>query len=126
MPSRPSGQQALPHSRAERATLAGVFAQQTLAQWRERLEPIDCCVTPILTFEEALADAQFVSRAMCVTRPDGARQLAPPFKLTPPAFDIARDAPAQGEHTDDLLRDAGYSGEAIEALVREGAVKRAS
>jgi alpha-methylacyl-CoA racemase len=111
---------------AARAALAEVFAQAPLAQWRARLEPIDCCVTPILTFEEALADAQFVSRAMCVARPDGSRQLAPPFKLAPPAFDVVRDAPAQGEHTDDLLRDAGYSAEAIEALIREGAVKRAS
>ena len=111
---------------AARAALAEVFAGATLAHWRARLERIECCVTPILTFEEALADAQFVSRAMCVARPDGSRQLAPPFKLTPPAFDIVRDAPGQGEHTDDVLRDAGYSTDAIEALVREGAVKRAS
>jgi alpha-methylacyl-CoA racemase len=111
---------------AARAALAKVFAHTTLADWRARLEPIDCCVTPILTFEEALADPQFIARAMCVGRPDGSRQLAPPFKLAPPAFEVVRDAPAQGEHTDDVLRGAGYSADAIEALVREGAVKRAS
>ena len=57
---------------------------------------------------------------------DGSRQLAPPFKLSPSSFAITRDAPAHGEHTRDVLREAGYGEDAIDALVRERAVVTAS
>jgi len=109
-----------------RRTLEAIFASATLAQWRARLEAVDCCVTPVLTFDEALADAQFAARAMVRARPDGSRQFAPPFALTPPAFAIARDAPAQGEHSFEVLREAGLDDAAIAALLREGAVRNAS
>jgi crotonobetainyl-CoA:carnitine CoA-transferase CaiB-like acyl-CoA transferase len=78
-------------------------------------------VTPVLTFEEALADVQFAARAMVVRRPDGSRQYAPPFKLVPPAFAVTRDAPRHGEHTRDVLREAGYPNAAIDALIDSGA-----
>jgi crotonobetainyl-CoA:carnitine CoA-transferase CaiB-like acyl-CoA transferase len=63
---------------------------------------------------------------MVRARPDGSRQFAPPFALTPPAFAIARDAPAQGEHSFEVLREAGLDDAAIAALIREGAVRNAS
>lgn len=109
-----------------RLALEAIFAGATLAQWRARLEAVDCCVTPVLTFDEALADAQFAARGMVRARPDGSRQFAPPFALTPPAFAIARDAPAQGEHSREVLREAGVDDTAIAALIREGAVRSAS
>ena len=109
-----------------RLALEAIFAGATLAQWRERLEAVDCCVTPVLTFDEALADAQFAARSMIRARPDGSRQFAPPFALAPPAFSITRDAPAQGEHTREVLREAGLDDAAIAALLRDGAVRSAS
>ncbi len=109
-----------------RAALERIFEGATLAQWRQRLEGVDCCVTPVLTFDEALADAQFAARAMIRTRPDGARQFAPPFALTPPAFEVTRDAPAHGQHSRDVLREAGLDDAAIAALIAEGAVRSAS
>ena len=105
-----------------RSTLERIFGAATLPEWCSRLANVDCCVTPVLTFEEALADPQFIARGMIVQRPDGSRQYAPPFKLSPPAFDVARDAPMHGEHTRDVLREAGYADGAIEALLRERAV----
>ena len=109
-----------------REALATVFAAQTRAQWCERLAGVDCCVTPVLTTAEALGDPQFTARGMVVGRPDGSRQYAPPFTLVPPAFAIARDAPRQGEHSREVLREAGLDDTAIAALVREGAVRSAS
>ena len=107
-----------------RAALARIFASATLAEWRRRLENVPCCVTPILAFDEALRDPQLVARETTIISSDGTRQLTPPFKLSPPAFRVRRDAPAQGEHTDEVLREAGYADEAIDVLVRDGAVKR--
>jgi crotonobetainyl-CoA:carnitine CoA-transferase CaiB-like acyl-CoA transferase len=109
-----------------RGALEAIFATATLAQWRERLEHLDCCVTPVLTFEEALADPQFVARGMTLRAGDGTRQYAPPFTLSPSSFAVVRDAPRQGEHTDEVLREAGFDARTIDALVRERAVSRAS
>jgi len=109
-----------------RSELAAIFGAASLAHWRARFADVDCCVTPVLTFDEALADPQFGAREMVVDRPDGSRQYAPPFKLSPDAFAVTRDAPKHGEHTDEVLREAGFDARAIDALVRERVVKRAS
>jgi crotonobetainyl-CoA:carnitine CoA-transferase CaiB-like acyl-CoA transferase len=109
-----------------RDALAGVFAARTRAQWCERLAGVDCCVTPVLSTAEALGDPQFVARGMVVQRPDGSRQYAPPFALAPPAFGVTRDAPRQGEHSREVLREAGCDDAAIEALLASGSVRIAS
>ena len=53
----------------------------------------------------------------------GVRQLGIPVKLarTPGAHD-QRPGPALGEHTVEVLREAGHSDEQIEELLRAGAV----
>ncbi|HEX6137365.1 MAG TPA: CaiB/BaiF CoA-transferase family protein [Casimicrobiaceae bacterium] len=109
-----------------REALAGIFAQRTRAQWCERLASVDCCVTPVLNFAEALADPQFAARGMLVERPDGSRQFAPPFALAPDTFAVTRDAPRQGEHTREVLREVGYADEAIDALIAARVVTSAS
>jgi alpha-methylacyl-CoA racemase len=109
-----------------RNELAAIFASRTRDAWCTRFENVDCCVTPVLTFEEALADPQFAARGTTLRRPDGARQYAPPFRLSPSSFAVLRDAPRHGEHTDEVLREAGLDARAIDALVRERVVVRAS
>ena len=49
---------------AIKAELDTIFAQQTLATWSERFAAVDCCVTPILRMDEALAHPLFQARAM--------------------------------------------------------------
>ena len=107
-----------------RRELEEVFLRQPLAAWIERFRDVDCCVTPVLTLDEALADAQFVARGMSFVAVDGSRQLAPPFKLGD-AFAVRRLAPAQGEHSVDVLREAGLDDAAIERLERDGVIRTA-
>jgi crotonobetainyl-CoA:carnitine CoA-transferase CaiB-like acyl-CoA transferase len=38
---------------ALRAEVGALFEQQPLAQWLELLDPVDCCVTPVLRLDEA-------------------------------------------------------------------------
>jgi crotonobetainyl-CoA:carnitine CoA-transferase CaiB-like acyl-CoA transferase len=105
-----------------RQQLAAVFAQQTQAQWIERLADIECCVSPVLSLDESLADAQVRARDMIVSGADGIRQYAPPFRLSGHTFAVARPAPAQGEHSAEILREAGFSAEEIGLLADSGTI----
>jgi crotonobetainyl-CoA:carnitine CoA-transferase CaiB-like acyl-CoA transferase len=107
---------------AVRQQLAAIFAQHTQAHWIERLATVECCVTPVLSLDEALADPQVRAREMVVTGADGTRQYAPPFRLSGHAFAIARPAPAQGEHSAEILRETGFSDAEIATLSADGTI----
>jgi alpha-methylacyl-CoA racemase len=106
-----------------RAELERLFAGAPLAAWTAKFEAVDCCVTPIATLDEALTDPQFAAREMVLTRSDGTREYAPPFRLSAHPFAVTRQAPAQGEHSAEILRSAGYGDAAVGALVAAGVVK---
>jgi len=106
-----------------RGELERIFAGAPLATWVAKFATVDCCVTPIATLDEALADPQFIAREMVLTRSDGSREYAPPFKLSAHEIAVTRQAPAQGEHSTEVLREAGYGDAAIGALVAAGVVR---
>jgi alpha-methylacyl-CoA racemase len=106
-----------------RTELEAIFAGASLAVWLDRLAGVDCCVTPVLTLAEALADPQFVARKMIVAGGDGLRQFAPPFKASDYGFRIARAAPVQGAHGVEILREAGFDDAAIGTLVQANVVR---
>ena len=103
-----------------RAELEAMFGARTQAEWIERFRGVDACVTPVLALREALDDEQIVARGMVVKGADGARSYAPPWKLSGHDFKVEREAPAQGQHTYELLREAGYSRPSIRELIRCG------
>src|SRR5207342_91393 len=102
--------------RRVRLELERVFAAATFAEWIARLATVDCCVTPIATLDEAMTDPQFAAREMVLRRSDGSREYAPPFKVSGHAFAVSRQAPAQGEHSAEILRELGYGATDIDAL----------
>jgi crotonobetainyl-CoA:carnitine CoA-transferase CaiB-like acyl-CoA transferase len=106
-----------------RAELAAIFRTRTRDEWTATFADADCCVTPVLSFDEALADPQFVARGMVRRDASGHRSFAPPFALTPSPALRAGDAPRQGEHSREVLREAGYDDATIDALVARGVVK---
>jgi len=111
--------------RRVRRELEAIFATRRLAHWQRVFADVDCCVTPVLTLDEALVDAQFAARGM-VVEADGIRQYAPPFRIEGVPCDVRHGAPAQGEHSVELLREAGLDAAAIEGLVAAGAVRVAA
>ena len=100
------------HLRGELETL---FARRPQAYWAELFAQVDCCVTPVLNVAEALDHPQFVARRMVVGLP-GARQYAPPVKMSDWQFAIERSAPAPGEHSAEILREAGFDEGQIKLL----------
>ncbi|HPU80167.1 CaiB/BaiF CoA-transferase family protein [Accumulibacter sp.] len=97
---------------ALRRELEDLFAGRTQAEWRDFFADVDCCVTPVLGVGEALEHPQFVARAMAV-HADGVMQYAPPLKLSGWVFAVDRVAPAPGEHSEELLREVGFTEDEI-------------
>src|SRR6266699_708331 len=108
-------------ARPVRERLAAIFASRAQREWAELFARADCCVSPILTLDEALANEQLRARGMSVVE-DGLRQLASPVKFSEFEFSIERPAPESGEHTDEILREAGYGDAEIEVLRKSGAI----
>lgn len=97
-----------------------IIGAQPQAHWVEKFSGEDCCVTPVLSLEESLEDPQVVAREM-VVRHEGSLQFAPPLRFSEYAFGVERSAPGSGEHTEEILGEAGY-GKAEVAALRAAAV----
>lgn len=111
------------HQVALKGKLAKVFAEKTQAEWVAFAAERDCCLEPVLTPEEAAADAHLAARKMFFTldSPWGPiKQMRTP--LTAPDKPHA-PPPRSGEHTDDVLRDSGLADAEIAALRESGAIR---
>jgi crotonobetainyl-CoA:carnitine CoA-transferase CaiB-like acyl-CoA transferase len=107
-----------------RAELAAIFGARRLAHWEARFARADCCVSPVHTLEEALADPHFRARGMVVDSMHpglGAlTQVASPVKMSRHDFELRRHAPRPGEHTVEVLREAGCTEAEIAGLLEKG------
>ncbi|HSF49065.1 MAG TPA: CaiB/BaiF CoA-transferase family protein [Burkholderiales bacterium] len=106
--------------------VASIFRTQPLVYWTNKLVARDCCASPVLTLAEALEDEQVKSREMVVesSHPvDGkVTQFALPIKFSEFEFEVARPAPMPGEHSEEVLREAGYTAQEIGALRDRGVI----
>ena len=96
--------------------VAAIFAYKTLAEWIAFAEKVDCCLEPVLTPEEVAEHPHHRARGFVadVTLRDGSTL---PQLKTPTAHAMAQGfAPRQGEHTAEVLREAGLSDAEIAAL----------
>jgi crotonobetainyl-CoA:carnitine CoA-transferase CaiB-like acyl-CoA transferase len=102
--------------------LAKIFASRTQREWSDVFAHADCCVSPILDIEEALSNEQLRARKMVVDDGGGLAQFALPLKFSEFEFGIGRKAPGVGEHTEEILREAGYRDTELAALRKDGAI----
>lgn len=110
------------------AEVARLMRTRSTAQWRALLDAADVPNMPMNSPQDLLANPQlratgFVSDTVHPT--EGAMHtLAHPTKwsATPPARSFS-PAPRLGEHTRQLLEDAGYSAERIDTLLAQGACR---
>jgi crotonobetainyl-CoA:carnitine CoA-transferase CaiB-like acyl-CoA transferase len=103
------------------AALARAFATRDAADWLATLEPLDCCVGPVLTVEEALAHPGFAARGT-VAREGNAVALGLPLAMSGHRVPFERRSPARGEHTEAILGRLGFASAEIGALRDQGVV----
>lgn len=107
--------------------LRKTFKQKRLDEWTEFLAGKDVPCEPVLSFDAALSDPQVLFRKM-ITEMDHPKegkikQVGIPIKLSATPGRIATPAPSLGEHTYEILMEAGMTQEEITALVEEKIVR---
>lgn len=106
---------------ALRETFAEVFASRTRREWTELFDGTDACVTPVLSFSEALNHPHNVARSTYVEH-SGVRQPAPAPRFSENNATISAPPPLSGEHTRAALGEWGIDPEAIEELLSDGII----
>jgi alpha-methylacyl-CoA racemase len=101
--------------------LAGIFRTKTRDEWCEIMEGTDVCFAPVLSIPEAVAHPHNVERGTFVevaglTQPGP----APRFSRTAPV--VAGPPAHAGQHTDEVLAEAGFDAERIAKLREAGAI----
>ncbi len=110
------------------AAVEAVFAARTRADWAAFAADHECCLEPVLDLGEALSSGQVRAREMVVALDQpGATEpvslLGAPVKLSRTPADCNRlPGPELGEHTEAVLRAAGYAEARIAELLAAGAV----
>ncbi|HEY4811823.1 MAG TPA: CoA transferase [Solirubrobacteraceae bacterium] len=114
------------------AQVQEIFKGRTREEWEAFARKHDCCLEPVLELDEALSSELVRERGMVVELDQpGAeqpvRQLGIPVKLTRTPGEHSRlPGPALGEHTEQVLLEAGYSPEQVAELLSSGAVAGAA
>lgn len=110
------------------ARLREHLARQTTAHWLEKFRAADIWCGPVYGYADLVEDPQIKHNGTFVEydHPTEGRVKVPGFPIrfsrTPSA--ITRGAPLVGEHSEDILREAGLSAEDIARLVESGVVRQ--
>jgi len=103
-----------------------VTATKPRSSWLKVLEEVGVPCGPILNYAEVFADPQVQARGMVqeMDHPVGGRirVLGPAAKLSETPARLSRPAPLYGEHSAEILREAGYGDTDIQQLAEAGVV----
>jgi formyl-CoA transferase len=104
--------------------LDALFATQDWAYWRDLFVSIGVAAGPINRVADVLVDEQAEHAGLFVPthNPQVPRTVANPLRFGFAVQPRAACAPELGEHSDEILRESGFSGAEIRALRKGGAV----
>ncbi|AKQ67137.1 Alpha-methylacyl-CoA racemase [Myxococcus hansupus] len=96
-----------------KAELTRLFAEHPLAYWQERFAGSDLCIEAVAEGDDVLQDAQLKSRGLFVEAEDATLGRKVTHLLTPLRMGETplRAPPALGQHSREILEEAGFTAE---------------
>jgi len=105
------------------AALAPYFKPETTQHWLEALEAAGVPAGPVLSIDEMHADPQTIARDMVpeVEHPVAGtvKTIGAPVKFHGTPGGVKRPAPLLGQHTEEVLAEAGFSADEIKAVLKD-------
>jgi formyl-CoA transferase len=109
------------------ARIEAITTERPSRDWLTLLDEHDIPCGPINDYAHVFADPQVLARGMVVEAEHPTlgrvKSLGSPIKMSATPPDVSRRAPLYGEHTTQVLKEAGYSDDEIVALGQEGAIR---
>ena len=100
--------------------LEAILARDTSANWVLKLEAKGVPAGPLNDLAQAWDDPQVKARGL-LTEVDGRRFVRTPIKLHETPVALTRGPAEVGEHTREVLAEAGFAADDIDALIAQGA-----
>ena len=101
--------------------LTKIFKSKTRDEWCKIMEGSDVCFAPVLSMEEAPKHAHNRHRSTFV-EVEGVVQPGPAPRFSRTPGKIQRPPASPGEHTEEAMRDWGFSSTELERLRAQGAI----
>ena len=115
------------HREALAALIETVTSTRPRAEWLQQLEAAGVPCGGINDYAQVFADPQVIAREMAVDVEHPTlgpvRALGTPIKMSETPLNPRRRAPLLGEHTDEVLRAAGFRDDEIGRLRSDGAIR---
>lgn len=107
--------------------IEAIFITRTTAHWVEKLDAAGVPGGPVYTYDQTLSDPQVQHRRMVhdIEHPKigPMKTLGLPIKSNGELTQIRQAAPLHGQHTEEVLRDAGFGADQVRALLAGGVVR---
>ena len=107
------------------AAVEAVLLTRTRSEWEGALAGGDVCVEPLLNLAETFEHPQVRSRGMQLDAGEGrpTAQTGFPIRLMETPAGYRRPAPGYGEHTDEVLAEAGFRRDEVNSLRAAGVTR---
>ncbi|MBK9312851.1 MAG: CoA transferase [Acidobacteria bacterium] len=106
--------------------LSEIFKTRNADEWMMKFEDVDTCITLIKDLSEMIDDPQVRYRNLIqeLEHPvEGKlKQIAPTVKLSATPGRMKSPPPQLGEHTDEILKEHGYTDQSIKEMRSSGAI----
>lgn len=108
-----------------KAKLAHVLGTRTAADWLCHFRAADLPAEPVKTLSEAVSNPQFNARGYFQANPDGTPETLPltAFTMSEGGAALTMAPPKHGQHSVEILREAGLSQDQIDTLIARDVIK---
>jgi len=93
--------------------------RKTQKEWTDIFSTLDACVTPVLSFEEAVAHPHNIARGMFLDN----KEPSPSPKLSGTPACPQTEIPALGQHTEEIMGELGFDKDSVKKLLEDKVIK---